>query len=153
MRLALYEPDIPPNVGTLIRLGACLGVALDIIEPCGFPWDDRDLKRAAMDYSALGEVERHSSWESFATTRPEGARIVLLTTRAELPFTGFRFRPSDILLLGRESAGVPAHVHEAADARVTIPMRPPARSLNIALAAAMVLSEALRQTNGFPASK
>ncbi|GMV62580.1 MAG: hypothetical protein AMXMBFR74_17480 [Parvibaculum sp.] len=153
MRLALYEPDIPPNVGTLIRLGACLGVALDIIEPCGFPWDDRDLKRAAMDYGALGEVERHSSWESFATRRPEGARIVLLTTKAELPFTGFRFRPSDILLLGRESAGVPAHVHEAADARVTIPMRPPARSLNIALAAAMVLSEALRQTNGFPAGK
>lgn len=153
MRLALYEPDIPPNVGTLIRLGACLGVALDIIEPCGFPWDDRDLKRAAMDYGALGEVERHSSWESFATNRPEGTRIVLLTTRAALPFTGFRFRPSDILLLGRESAGVPAHVHEAADARVTIPMRPPARSLNIALAAAMVLSEALRQTNGFPAGK
>ncbi|MDZ4380102.1 MAG: tRNA (cytidine(34)-2'-O)-methyltransferase [Parvibaculum sp.] len=153
MRLALYEPDIPPNVGTLIRLGACLGVALDIIEPCGFPWDDRDLKRAAMDYGALGEVERHSSWESFATSRPEGARIVLLTTKAALPFTGFRFRPSDILLLGRESAGVPAHVHEAADAQVTIPMRPPARSLNIALAAAMVLSEALRQTNGFPAGK
>ncbi|MBC7102491.1 MAG: tRNA (cytidine(34)-2'-O)-methyltransferase [Parvibaculum sp.] len=153
MRLALYEPDIPPNVGTLIRLGACLGVALDIIEPCGFPWDDRDLKRAAMDYGALGEVERHSSWESFAINRPEGARIVLLTTRAALPFTGFRFRPSDILLLGRESAGVPAPVHEAADARVTIPMRPPARSLNIALAAAMVLSEALRQTNGFPAGK
>lgn len=153
MRLALYEPDIPPNVGTLIRLGTCLGVALDIIEPCGFPWDDRDLKRAAMDYGALGEVERHSSWESFATGRPEGARIVLLTTRAELVFTGFRFRPSDILLLGRESAGVPAHVHEAADARVTIPMRPPARSLNIALAAAMVLAEALRQTNGFPAGK
>lgn len=153
MRLALYEPDIPPNVGTLIRLGACLGVALDIIEPCGFPWDDRDLKRAAMDYGALGEVERHSNWESFATSRPAGARIVLLTTKSALPFTGLRFRPSDILLLGRESAGVPAHVHEAADARVTIPMHPPARSLNIALAAAMVLSEALRQTNGFPAGK
>lgn len=153
MRLALYEPDIPPNMGTLIRLGACLGVALDIIEPCGFPWDDRDLKRAAMDYGALGEVTRHFNWESFATNRPEGARIVLLTTRAELPFTGFRFCPSDILLLGRESAGVPDHVHEAADARVTIPMRPPARSLNMALAAAMVLSEALRQTNGFPAGK
>ena len=153
MRLALYEPDIPPNVGTLIRLGACLGVPLDIIEPCGFPWSDRDLKRAAMDYGALGEVERHSSWESFATNRPEGARIVLLTTKAALPFTGFRFRPSDILLVGRESAGVPAPVHEAADAQVTIPMRPPARSLNMALAAAMVLSEALRQTNGFPAGK
>ena len=149
MRLALYEPDIPPNVGTLIRLGACLGVPLDIIEPCGFPWDDRDLKRAAMDYGALGEVTRHASWESFSKSRPDGGRIVLLTTRAPLPFTGFAFRPSDILLIGRESAGVPEAVHEAADARITIPMAPPARSLNMALAAAMVLGEALRQTNGF----
>ena len=149
MRLALYEPDIPPNVGTLIRLGACLGVPLDIIEPCGFPWDDRDLKRAAMDYGALGEVTRHASWESFSESRPGGGRIVLLTTRAPLPFTRFAFRPSDILLIGRESAGVPEAVHEAADARVTIPMAPPARSLNMALAAAMVLGEALRQTNGF----
>ena len=153
MRLALYEPDIPPNLGTLIRLGACLGVALDVIEPCGFPWDDRDLKRAAMDYGALGEVARHSCWESFATSRPAGARIVLLTTKAALPFTEFAFRPSDILLLGRESAGVPDAVHDAADARILVPMRPPARSLNVALAGAMVLSEALRQTNGFPGAK
>ncbi len=150
MRIALYEPDIPPNLGTLIRLGACLGVALDVIEPCGFPWDDRDLKRAAMDYGALGEVKRHSCWESFATGRPAGARIVLLTTKAAVPFTRFAFEPSDILLLGRESAGVPGAVHEAADARILVPMRPPARSLNVAMAAAMVLSEALRQTNGFP---
>lgn len=153
MRLALYEPDIPPNLGTLIRLGACLGVPLDVIEPCGFPWGDRDLKRAAMDYGALGEVARHDSWESFSTSRAEGARIVLLTTRAALPFTAFTFEPSDILLVGRESAGMPEAIHQAADARVTVPMRPPARSLNMAVAAAMVLSEALRQTNGFPGAK
>lgn len=153
MRLALYEPDIPPNLGTLIRLGACLGVPLDVIEPCGFPWGDRDLKRAAMDYGALGEVIRHESWESFSTNRPEGARIVLLTTKAALPFTAFTFKPSDILLVGRESAGVPDAIHQAVDARVTVPMRPPARSLNMAVAAAMVLTEALRQTNGFPEAK
>jgi tRNA (cytidine/uridine-2'-O-)-methyltransferase len=135
MRLALYEPDIPPNLGTLIRLGACLGVPLDVIEPCGFPWGDRDLKRAAMDYGALGEVIRHESWESFSTNRPAHARIVLLTTKASLPFT------------------VPDAIHQAADARVTIPMKPPARSLNMAVAAAMVLTEALRQTNGFPGAK
>ena len=150
MRLALYEPDIPPNLGTLIRLGACLGVALDVIEPCGFPWDDRDLKRAAMDYGVLGEVMRHSCWESFATSRPADARIVLLTTRAALPFPAFAFRPSDILLVGRESAGVPDAVHEAADARLLVPMQAPARSLNVALAAATGLSEALRPSNGFP---
>lgn len=153
MRLALYEPDIPPNLGTLIRLGACLGVPLDVIEPCGFPWGDRDLKRAAMDYGALGEVIRHESWESFSTNRLTSARIVLLTTKAALPFTAFTFKPSDILLVGRESAGVPDTIHQAADARVTIPMRPPARSLNMAVAAAMVLTEALRQTNGFPGAK
>ena len=153
MRLALYEPDIPPNVGTLIRLGACLNVPLDIIEPCGFPWSARDLKRAAMDYGGLGEVKRHASWESFSTSRESGARIVLLTTKTQTSFVDFEYRPSDILLVGRESAGVPEAVHEAADARVTIPMRPPARSLNMALAASMVLSEALRQTKGFPAGK
>lgn len=153
MRLALYEPDIPPNAGTLIRLGACMNVGLDIIEPCGFPWDDRDLKRAAMDYGALGEVTRHASWESFSTSHPEDARIVLLTTKAQTSFVDFEYRSTDILLVGRESAGVPEAVHEAADARVTIPMAPPARSLNMALAAAMVLGEALRQTNGFPQAR
>ncbi|HCX68615.1 tRNA (cytidine(34)-2'-O)-methyltransferase [Parvibaculum sp.] len=150
MRLALYEPDIPPNAGTLIRLGACLDVPVDIIEPCGFPWGDRDLKRAAMDYGRLGEVIRHASWESFLTSKPPEARIVLLTTKTQTRFLDFAYRPSDILLVGRESAGVPGHVHEAADARVTIPMMPPARSLNVALAASMVISEALRQTNTFP---
>lgn len=134
----------------MIRLGACLGVPLDVIEPCGFPWDDRDLKRAAMDYGPLAEVKRHSCWESFLTEKPGGARIVLLTTKAALPFTEFAFKPSDILLVGRESSGVPEAVHRKADVRVTIPMLSPARSLNVALAAATVLSEALRQTNGFP---
>lgn len=150
MRLALYEPDIPPNLGTMIRLGARLGVPIDVIEPCGFPWDDRDLKRAAMDYGPLAEVRRHGCWESFLTEKPGDARVVLLTTKAALPFTDFAFQPSDILLVGRESSGVPEAVHRRADARVTIPMQFPARSLNVALAAATVLSEALRQTNGFP---
>lgn len=150
MRLALYEPDIPPNAGTLIRLGACLGVPVDIIEPCGFPWDDRDLRRAAMDYGALAEVTRHASWERFGAARPALSRLVLLTTKSHNSFVDFAFGPHDILLIGRESAGVPDHVHDAADARVTIPMRPPARSLNMAAAAAMVLGEALRQTGAFP---
>ncbi|MDP1628937.1 tRNA (cytidine(34)-2'-O)-methyltransferase [Parvibaculum sp.] len=150
MRLTLYEPDIPPNVGTLIRLGACLGVPVDIIEPCGFPWGDRDLKRAAMDYGALAEVTRHASWAAFGEAREPVSRVILLTTKTQDNFVDFSFRPADILLVGRESAGVPDAVHEAADARVTIPMRPPARSLNMAVAAAMVLGEALRQTGGFP---
>ena len=152
MRLALHEPDIPQNAGTLIRLGACLGVPVDIIEPCGFPWSDRDLKRAAMDYGALAEVTRHDSWAHFTAARPAGARLVLLTTKAHQNFVDFSFAPTDILLVGRESAGVPEAVHRAADARLLIPMRPPARSLNMAVAAAMVLSEALRQTVGFPAA-
>ncbi|MEQ8267296.1 MAG: tRNA (cytidine(34)-2'-O)-methyltransferase [Parvibaculum sp.] len=150
MRLALYEPDIPPNVGTLLRLGACLGVAIDIIEPCGFPWDDRDLKRAAMDYGAMAETARHASWTAFAAARAPESRLILLTTKVHNNFVDFAFRPSDTLLIGRESAGVPDAVHAAADGRVTIPMRPPARSLNMAVAAAMVLGEALRQTGGFP---
>lgn len=153
MRLALYEPDIPPNAGTLMRLGACLGVPLDIIEPCGFPWDGRDLKRAAMDYGAMAEVTRHVSWQAFLAARPAASRLILLTTKTHNNFMDFRFAPADILLIGRESAGVPDTVHEAADARVTIPMKPPARSLNMAVAGAMVLTEALRQTNGFPAAK
>lgn len=152
MRLALYEPDIPPNVGTLIRLGACLGVPVHIIEPCGFPWSDRDLKRAAMDYGALADVTRHASWAAFKGTRTAASRLILLTTKTHNSFMDFTFRSGDTLLIGRESAGVPAEVHDAADGRVTIPMRPPARSLNMAVAASMVLTEALRQTGGFPAA-
>ena len=150
MRLALFEPDIPQNCGTLIRLGACLNVPVDIIEPCGFPLGDRGLKRAGMDYLDIANLTRHESWETFCATHQGKIRLILLTTKASIPFPAFQFRDNDILLLGRESAGVPEHVHAAADARLTIPMCPPARSLNVAIAAAMVLSEALRQTDGFP---
>lgn len=147
MRLALYQPDIPQNTGTLIRLGACLGVPVDIVEPTGFPWSDRALKRAGLDYWELADVTRHASWEAYLAShaRP-AARLVLLTTKSAEPYTSFAFRPGDTLLLGRETAGVPPEVHATADARLTIPMRPPARSLNVAIAAAMVLGEALRQT-------
>ncbi|MBM3567960.1 MAG: tRNA (cytidine(34)-2'-O)-methyltransferase [Alphaproteobacteria bacterium] len=148
MRLALYQPDIPPNLGTLIRLGACLGVALDVIEPCGFPFDDARLKRAAMDYAKLAQVTRHRPWAAFLETRPPG-RLVLLSTKAAESYLQFAFAPDDILLLGRESAGVPDEVHSRADARLRIPLVEGARALNVALAAAMVLGEALRQTGGF----
>lgn len=149
MRLVLFEPDIPQNAGTLMRLAAALGVALDLVEPCGFILDDRRLRRAGMDYLDHVDLTRHASWAAFQRDRAAG-RVVLLTTRAAVPYTAFAFRPDDLLLLGRESAGVPPEVHEAADARVVIPLRPPARSLNVALAAAMVLGEALRQTAAVP---
>jgi tRNA (cytidine/uridine-2'-O-)-methyltransferase len=148
MRLALFEPDIPQNTGTLIRLGACLGVPIDIIEPCGFLWNEPKLRRAGMDYLEHAEVVRHASWPAFCAAQA-GSRLVLLSTKAAEPYTDFAFQPSDILLLGRESAGVPDSVHAAAAARLIIPMRPGLRSLNVALSAAMVLGEALRQTGGF----
>jgi tRNA (cytidine/uridine-2'-O-)-methyltransferase len=148
MRLALFEPDIPQNCGTLLRLAACLGLGVDIIEPCGFLWNDRRLRRAGMDYLTGVEVTRHSSWEAFRDTAR--GRLLLLTTDASQCYADFDFRHDDTLLLGRESAGVPDEVHEAASARLRIPMRPGLRSLNVALAAAMVLGEALRQTEGFP---
>jgi tRNA (cytidine/uridine-2'-O-)-methyltransferase len=150
MRLALYEPDIPQNLGAFIRLAACLGTPLDIIEPCGFPVDDRRIRRAAMDYYDLAQLRRHDSWIAFRHDRPPG-RLVLLTTSGATPLPQASFEPDDTLLLGRESAGVPAEVHAAADLRVRVPLQKGARSLNVALAAAMVLSEALRQTSGFPA--
>ncbi len=149
MRLALYQPDIPPNVGTLIRLGACLGIAVDVIEPCGFPISDRALKRAMLDYGDHAAVVRHRSWSAYLRHRAPG-RLVLLTTKADLAYTAFGFAASDTLLLGRESAGVPESVHAAADARVKVPLRPGLRSLNVAVAAAMVLGEALRQTGLLP---
>ncbi len=153
MRLALYEPDIPPNVGTMLRLSACLGVAVDIIEPCGFPLDDRRLRRAGMDYLDHVLLTRHASFAAFleahGCAEPPG-RLVLLTTQGDLDYRAFRFAPSDCLMVGRESAGAPPAVHEAAFARLRIPMRAGLRSLNVALACAIVLSEALRQTNGFP---
>lgn len=148
MRLALYEPDIPQNTGAILRLGACLGVAIDLIEPFGFVWDDRHLKRAGMDYLDQVELIRHRSWDAFRAV-PKG-RLVLLTTQGSVPYHRFAFAADDTLLFGRESAGVPSAVHEAADARLRVPMRPGLRSINVALAAAMVLGEALRQTGLLP---
>ena len=148
MRLALYQPDIPQNAGALIRLGACLGVPIDIIEPCGFLFTEAGFRRAGMDYLALGDVTRHESWDSFLSTC--AGRLVLVTTKAPLAYTAARFLASDILLLGRESAGVPDDVHARAGLRVRIPLKPALRSLNVAQAGAMVLGEALRQTESFP---
>lgn len=148
MRLALFEPDIPQNAGALLRLGACLGVAIDIIEPCGFILEDKRLKRAGMDYLDQIDLARHSSWRTFWAAQSN--RLILLTTAGDVPYTDMIYRASDTLLVGRESAGVPAAVHQAADARVVVPMRPGMRSLNVAQAAAMVLGEALRQTGGWP---
>jgi tRNA (cytidine/uridine-2'-O-)-methyltransferase len=148
MRIALFEPDIPQNTGALLRLGACFGVAVDIIEPCGFLFTDSKLRRAGMDYLEKVDLVRHPSWASFGMTL-RGARLVLLTTQAETAYIDFAFRPDDVLILGRESAGVPPEVHEAADARLRIPMRAKMRSLNVAQAGAIVLAEALRQTGGF----
>jgi tRNA (cytidine/uridine-2'-O-)-methyltransferase len=148
MRLALFQPDIPQNLGAALRLGACLGVPVDVIEPCGFPLSDRAVKRAAMDYAERAQVVRHAGWSEFLTTLD--GRLLLFTTRAAEPFHRFGYQPSDILLFGRESAGVPDEVHAAADARLRIPLTEGARSLNVATAAAMGLGEALRQTNGFP---
>jgi len=145
MRLTLYQPDIPQNLGTLIRLGACLDVPIDIVEPCGFPFGDRSLKRAAMDYAAAASITRHSSWGAFCGAR-QGARLVLLTTKSPIPYQDFVFEPDDCLLVGSESSGVPDTVHAEADHRVCIPMKPGLRSLNVAVAAAMVVGEALRQT-------
>lgn len=149
MELALYQPDIAPNVGTLLRLGACTGVSVNIIEPCGFPFGAKDLKRAVMDYAKFAVVQRHSTWEQF-TKAKEGQRLILLTTKTNLPYTEFEFMKNDILLLGRESAGVPESIHKTVDARLTIPMQPGMRSVNVAVAASMVVGEALRQTADFP---
>ena len=152
MKLALFQPDIPQNTGTLLRTSACLQVGVDIIEPCGFVFSDRHLKRSGMDYLELVEVERHNCWHDFRQKRQveDGRRLVLLTTKGALAYTDFKFMDSDVLLLGSEGSGVPDDVHDAVDARLTIPMAEGARSLNIAVAAAMVLGEALRQIKGFP---
>jgi tRNA (cytidine/uridine-2'-O-)-methyltransferase len=149
MRLALYEPDIPQNCGALLRLGACLGIVVDIIEPCGFVFSDKGLKRAGMDYLELADYARHSSWEAFLSTRDSG-RIALLTSKGDTPYTDFAFAKDDIILLGRESAGVPDAVHNRVDARLRIPLKSGLRSINVAQAGAMALGEALRQTSQFP---
>lgn len=149
MRLALYEPEIAGNVGAVLRLGACLGVAVDLIEPLGFEWDDRRVRRAAMDYIDHVAVTRHSGFHAFCETIG-GRRLVLLTTKATCSLYDFRFAPDDVLLFGKESAGVPASVAETSHARLRIPMRPPVRSMNLASSAALVIGEALRQTGGLP---
>lgn len=148
--LALYQPDIAQNTGTLLRLGACLGVPVHVIGPAGFDLSDRALRRAGMDYLEHAALVRHVGWTAFLEwTEAEKRRIVLATTRAALPYPAHAFTPADVILLGRESAGVPDAVHARADVRVTIPMRPGLRSINVALAGAMVLGEALRQTGAF----
>ena len=151
MRLAFFQPDIPQNLGAAIRLGACLGVPVEVIEPCGFPLSDKAIRRSAMDYGDPGEVIRRADWAAFAAeARRGGGRIVLFTTRGATPLHDFTFQSNDVLLFGRESAGVPDEVHDGADARVIILMRAETRSLNVTVSAAIGLSEALRQTDGFP---
>ena len=153
MRLALYQPDIPQNTGTILRTAACFGLPVDIIGPAGFDIGDKALRRAGLDYLDHVSLLRHESWEAFVAerlTQKCGARLVLLTSTASVAHTTFRFLADDILLLGRESAGVPEAVHDRADARIRIPMRPGLRSLNIAVAAAIAVGEALRQTGHFP---
>jgi tRNA (cytidine/uridine-2'-O-)-methyltransferase len=152
VRLALYQPDIPQNAGSLMRLGTCLDVGIDVIEPCGFLLTDRNFRRAGMDYLKSADIRRHASWNEFRAglAADPGHRLVLLTTRGDMAYTDFTFSARDILMVGRESAGVPDDVHDAADARLVIPLKPDMRSLNVAQAAAMVLGEALRQTGLFP---
>jgi tRNA (cytidine/uridine-2'-O-)-methyltransferase len=144
LEIALYQPDIPQNTATILRLGACLGVPVHIIEPTGFLWSDKALKRAGMDYLAQAEIRRHASWDDFRAAAA-GRRLVLATTKAAQTYTAFAFSAGDIVLFGRESAGVPDAVHDLADARITIAMRPGLRSLNVAMACAMITGEALRQ--------
>lgn len=154
MRIALYQPDIAQNTGTILRLAACLGISVDIIGPAGFDMTDRTLRRAGLDYLEHVSLQRHESFETFlAERRTSPGRLVLLSSHAELPYSDFAFEASDVLLFGRESAGTPASVHAIADARIRIPMRDGLRSLNIAVAAAMAVGEALRQTNGFPQAR
>jgi len=150
VRLALFEPDIPQNTGALLRLAACFGVAVDLIEPCGFLLDDRRLKRATLDYAVDLVLCRHTSWEAFQAGRDPQSRLILMTTRGTIPLHRFAFAPDDTILLGRESAGVPEYVHRIVAARVVIPLRPGARSFNVALAGAIALAEGLRQTGLFP---
>lgn len=149
MRVALYQPEIAGNVGAVLRTAACLAAPVDLIEPMGFAWDDKRVARAGMDYIDHVALTRHADWRAFETQAP--GRLVLLTTRGATPLHDFAFAPDDVLLFGREGAGVPAAVHARADARVVIPMHPPLRSLNLSVSVAIVLAEGLRQTGGWPA--
>lgn len=148
MRLVLFQPDIPQNTGTMLRLSACFGLGVDIIEPSGFVWDNKKLARARMDYLDLAEVVRHRSWADYLTVTQPG-RLVLLTTSGQTSHVDFEFHADDRLMVGRESGGVPAEVTAVSDARLRIPMQPGRRSLNVAVAAAIVIGEALRQTGGY----
>ncbi len=150
IEIALYQPDIAPNAGTILRMCACFGLTCRIIEPAGFVMTDSALRRAGMDYLDKAALVSDSSWAAFREATG-GRRSVLLTTRATLPYTEFEFRSGDVILMGRESSGVPEHVHNAVEARVTIPMRQGLRSLNVAMACAIVTGEALRQLRSFPA--
>lgn len=153
MRIALYQPDIPQNTGTILRMAACLGVDVDLIGPAGFPSSDRALRRAGLDYLDHVRVTRHQSWQTFLDAQQTSAmpaRVVLATTKAHISHTGFAFASNDILLFGRESAGVPLHVADACDHKIRIPMRENMRSLNVAMSVALVTGEALRQTGAFP---
>lgn len=151
MRLALFQPDIPQNTGTILRLAACMGIGVDIIEPCGFVLDDKRMRRAGMDYLHRVDLVRHNSWDAFQAAKADaGGRILLLSTKAAHLYTDFEYRSDDTLLLGRESQGVPQEVHDAAHERLIIPMVEGMRSINVAVSGAMVLGEALRQTGGFP---
>ncbi len=149
MRLALFQPAIPQNVGACIRLSACFGVGLHVIEPTGFHFDDRAMKRAALDYGPLSHLTRHADWDAFQADRGPG-RLILFTTKGATPLDVFAFQPDDTLLFGSETSGAPDHVHAAADARVVIPIRLDARSLNLSVSAGMALWEGLRQTSLLP---
>jgi tRNA (cytidine/uridine-2'-O-)-methyltransferase len=148
MRLALYQPDIPQNAGTLMRLASCMDIPMDLIEPCGFVLGDKNLKRAGMDYLEHLDLTRHATFDRFRETHQK-QRVILLTTKTEASFLDFQFRTDDILLAGRESLGVPDDVHHACDARLRIPMAAGRRSINVAVSVAMVLAEAMRQTGLF----
>ncbi len=148
IRLALYQPEIPQNTGTLMRLCACMGISLDVIHPCGFAWNDRHLRRAGMDYADRAAVHHHTTWEEFHTwARNEKRRVILLDAKAETAYTRFSFQEGDILLMGQESSGVPEDVFHAIPRRLLIPISPDCRSLNVSIAAAMVVGEGLRQLN------
>ncbi|MBI36800.1 MAG: tRNA methyltransferase [Alphaproteobacteria bacterium] len=150
MRLALFEPDIPQNTGTILRMAACLGVSVDLIEPAGFIINNKLMKRAGMDYLNHADLTIHKSWKSYIEQRQEKKRIILLTTKATTSYINFKFNPDDTLLLGRETSGVPSEIHDVVDARLKIPMQERMRSLNVAIAAAIVLGDALKQTNQLP---
>ncbi|OPZ78420.1 MAG: tRNA (cytidine(34)-2'-O)-methyltransferase [Alphaproteobacteria bacterium ADurb.Bin438] len=146
MKIVLFEPDIPQNTGTIIRMAACFGIPLEIIEPCGFVFDDKALKRAGMDYIDLKKIKFHLSFEDFLNSKSEDERIVLLTTKSSENLYDFKFKENDILLFGKESAGVTDEIHEKSDARIRIPMKEGYRSLNLAISTAIAVSEGIRQT-------